>query len=90
MSTLRIELNRIRLTLHGVSPAVAEAAVAGLDAELRLRLADAPWSTARPISIDVPSVSVRAVAPVGDAAALRAVIADQLAEQILRSYEERS
>jgi hypothetical protein len=84
MSKLRLEIDRLDVTLHGLPQTMAKDAIAGLGAELRARLARARWTDApaAPLAIDKLSISEVASAP--DAAGLRAAIAQRLVEQILR------
>lgn len=82
MKTLSIDLARLELALHGVSAATAEAAVAGLEEALRRRLAARPAG-----EIATSDAAELALGPVGggatlDAAALRGVIADRLADAL--------
>lgn len=84
MNSLRVRIDRLNLTLHGVSKLVAEHAVSGLDEELRRRLRTLP--SFQPLSVhrsgaSPPSIRGRNL----DAATLRGLIADRLADQIRRA-----
>jgi hypothetical protein len=80
---MRIEIDRLEIALDGVSAQVAEHAVAGLEGELRRRLAGLPLGTA---ATAVPQLSVGPLdlPPYADAAALRALIAERLLGALVR------
>ncbi|SFA78420.1 hypothetical protein SAMN05421688_0858 [Poseidonocella pacifica] len=73
-------IDRLSLTLHGVSEDMAAAAMEGLEAALARRLGAMRPHGGR----DIPALSLRAAdLPRGaDAAALRGLIADRLAEAL--------
>jgi len=73
-----VDINRVYIALHGVSPLVVETAVGGLEVELKRRLGQLPgWSGA---SLDIGDLSLGPVhkETVLDAATLRDIIADRL------------
>ena len=77
----RIRIDRLSLTLHGVSRLVAEQAAEGLDAELQRRLGTFPSN--RPLTLERGRIALQPVHIRGlDAAALRGAIADRLVDQI--------
>lgn len=76
--SVRIGIDRLSIALHGVSQDVAEAAVSGLDVELRRRLGG---MTRRALtSGDLGVISIGPIAAPGtlDPGALRALIAERL------------
>lgn len=80
---INIQIDNLRLTLHGVSANVAEAAVEGLHAELqrrlgRMRIGKAHMSGAAPVDIVELSMSTLHEQAALDAGVLRGMIADQL------------
>lgn len=84
MSAYVFDIERVTLTLHGVSQQIAEAAVADLDQALRRRLGA---FQARDLALQ--DFSVLAIGPIEsgatlDAAALRGLIAERLAQALLR------
>ena len=91
---IHIEIDRIQITLYGVSSRIAEAAAVELDSELKRRLgAIAQHDMA---SFDMGELAIGSVqskaAP--DAAALRGIIADRIVQVIrqrmVRGSEDRS
>ena len=78
-----VEIDRIRVALHGVSAELVEAAVAGLEAEIGRRLGSL-GSVSRLEARDLGELSVGPLHSdsVLDAGALRGVIAERLAEAI--------
>lgn len=76
--SLTIDIDRLSVRLHGVSAGVAEAAVVGLDEEVRRRLGNLAGRSL--VSGDLGVVRVGAIAGAGtlDAAALRGLIAERL------------
>lgn len=87
---INIDINRINIALHGVSALVAEAAVAGLEGELKRRLG--VTSVGNMAAFDIGELSIGPVHSdmVLDAAALRGIIAERLAEVILGRFESRA
>jgi hypothetical protein len=87
MSNTRVDIDRIALTLYGVSPAEAQSAATAIEALLRQRLAGwrpdvagaAPFDLG---SLDLGSVDVAARL---DAPALATLIADRLIAQFDRA-----
>lgn len=78
MSDLSIRVDRLQLSLHGVSAELAERAMDGLDAELRRRLgrlspADLPLADRAELALGTIRVTGRI-----DAASLRGLIAERL------------
>ncbi len=78
MSGISIDLNRLQISLHGVSAEVAESAMTGLDAELRRRLGrlspgDLQLEDRAELALDDIRVQGRI-----DASALRVLIAARL------------
>ncbi len=76
--SLVIDIERLSIALHGISAGVAEAAVNGLDEELRRRLGALAGRAL--VSGDLGIVRLGAItgSAVLDAAALRGLIADRL------------
>lgn len=78
---MRIEIDRLEIVLDGVSAAVAEAAAAGLEAELRRRLGALSLVAASGTDLAIGPLAV----PAGvDAATLRALIAERLLGALAR------
>ena len=80
MSGAMVEIGRLNIALHGVSAAIAEAAVGGLEAALRRRLDILRIAGSR----DVPALQVDAfdLPPDADATALRELLAERLVQAI--------
>lgn len=78
MSVRRLQLERVRINLHGVSAELAQAAISGLESELRRRLGatvTAELQHGEQVDLRLDAVD----APPGtSAAALRRVIAQRL------------
>jgi hypothetical protein len=82
MSALNLDIDRLSLSLHGVSAEVAREAVADLAQELRRRLSSLP-----PQSLPSLDMGGLAVGPLSahstlDAAALRGLIADRVMQAL--------
>ena len=85
--SISIDINRLQVSLHGVSASVAEAVVQGLEAELRRRVGVASLgrgASSGPISLDVAELGLRTIETTGtlNAAGLRGAIADRLVDAI--------
>jgi hypothetical protein len=80
MSGAMVEIGCLNIALHGVSAAIAEAAVGGLEAALRRRLDVLRIAGSR----DVPALQVDAfdLPPDADATALRELLAERLVQAI--------
>lgn len=74
--TTNIDIGRLSIALHGVSAEVAEAAVAGLDVELRRRLGALTGRAL--VTGDLGIIDIGPLAGTPDPAALRALIAERL------------
>lgn len=82
---MRLEIDRIRIALHGVSAELVEAAVSGLEAELGRRLGGlGSGSRLQPLDIGELAIGPLHSDTVLDAGALRGVIAERLVEAIRR------
>jgi hypothetical protein len=83
MSALAVEIGRLSIAIDGVSALVAEAAVAGLEGELRRRLAGLRGSLG---AAAVPELRIGPLdlPPRVEAEALRELIARRLIEEVLR------
>ncbi len=82
MNGRRVHLERLRLSLHGVSADIARAAVDGLADELRRRLAGiSEFGPSRSGFVSPGRIVIEAPRTC-DAAALRALIANRLADAI--------
>lgn len=79
MSAVRFHIDRLAITLHGVSAQVAEAAVAGLAQELRRRLSGLQLGDLGLADLGVIAIQPIRAAKALDAAALRGLIADRVA-----------
>jgi len=84
MSSTVIEIERLAVSLHGISSQVVEAAAGGLEAEItrrlgRLTLGDTRWLN--PGDVAMSPVHNRTVL---DASALRGIIADRLTDAIVQ------
>lgn len=80
MSAATVEIGRLSIVLHGVSAAIAEAAVGGLEAALRRRLDAMRIAGSR----DVPALQIDALdlPPDADATALRELLAERLVQAL--------
>jgi hypothetical protein len=74
----RIGIDRLSIALHGISREVAEAAVAGLDGELRRRLGGMIGRALNSGDLGVISIGPIAAPGTLDPGALRALIAERL------------
>ncbi len=82
MSRLRIEIDRLEVSVPDW-PAAADAAVLdGLDAELRARLEQIRWGGSIAGLLEIAELSIAGSALPADPAALRAAIADALATAV--------
>jgi len=86
---INIELNRLNINLYGVSAQIIEAAVEGLDAELRRRLGKRKFGLGLN-SLDVGELSLTPLNLTStlDAAGLRDLIADRLLDALENSRGE--
>jgi len=86
-----LQIDRIRIALHGVSALVVEAAVEGLEAEIRRHLG-ALGSPSRLRPLDVGELSIGPVRSevALDAGALRGVIAERLVQAIQGQWLEET
>jgi hypothetical protein len=82
MSPSRIGIDRLAITLHGVSETVAEQAADNLERLLRVRLAAGPCSVRSDLPGDLASLCLPPVedAAALDGSALAEIIADRLVE----------
>ena len=85
MSSTVIEIERLAVSLHGVSSQVVEAATGGLEAEITRRLGRLSLSGARSLHLGDLAVSPLHTETVLDASALRGIIADRLTEAIVQA-----
>jgi hypothetical protein len=82
MTSVRVDVNRIHLSLEGVAESTVQEAMRGLDGELRARLMRVRMVELGETPLEVDHVTVVTSADQLDAASLRTMIAEQLAEQI--------
>lgn len=82
MSQTIIDIKRVAVALHGVSSLVVEAAVSGLEEEVRRRLGVMPIGGMAPLDIAELAISPVRTETVLDAASLRGIIADRLVQAI--------
>lgn len=73
-----IDIDRLSIALHGISAGVAEAAVSGLDEELRRRLGALTGRSLMSGDLGIVHVGVITGSAVLDVASLRGLIADRL------------
>jgi hypothetical protein len=85
MSDIVIDIERVAISLHGVSSQVVEEAVTGLEAEVTRRLGSFATRRMSPLHLGDMALSPLSTETVLDASALRALIADRMAEAILRT-----
>ncbi len=87
---MHLEIDRIRIALHGVSALVVEAAADGLEAELSRRLGSlGSLSRRQPLDIGELSIGPLHGDTVWDAGALRGVIAERLVSVIREQLSEQ-
>jgi len=84
MSSTVIEIERLAVSLHGISSQVVEAAAGGLEAEITRRLGRLSLSGVRSLDLGDLAVSPLHTETVLDASALRGIIADRLTEAIVQ------
>src|SRR5688572_5014687 len=82
MSNVNLDIDRLSISLHGVSAGVAQEAVADLAQELRRRLASLPPQSLP--SLDMGGLAVGPLNASGtlDATSLRDLIADRLVQAL--------
>lgn len=86
MTTL--DIDRIAIAIHGVSRALAEDATSDLKSAVARRIAALSLDTSALASVDLAQVTVAVDAPArADASALRALIADTVASEVLAMHE---
>jgi hypothetical protein len=92
MSSTTVDIDRIELTLYGVSPAEAQSAAAEIDALLRLRLAGWRPDMAGSAPVDLGSLDLGSInlAARLDAPALATLIADRLIGKLDRALTRSS
>ena len=88
MSASELSIDRVGISLFGVSQELAEAAVLGLEGELARRIEALTLRGAPHAPVDLAQVALDPLtAPANlDAATLRALIADTLVGQMLGAY----
>jgi hypothetical protein len=86
--TISIDIDRLSISLYGVSAGVAEAAVAGLDDELRRRLGNLVPRALVNGDLGVLRLETIAGAASSDPAALRNLIADRLVTALMQNEGE--
>jgi hypothetical protein len=87
MSTLRLQLDRLDIRLHGVSAAVAERAVAGLAEALQSRLQGVTPGAAPMIDLGGLELAPLQLDAGVDADGLRALLAERIGSALQRSVE---
>ena len=85
MSSTVIEIERLAVSLHGVSSQVVEAAATGLEAEITRRLGQLALSDTRSLNPGDVAMSPVHTKKGLDASALRGIIADRLTEAIVQA-----
>ena len=88
MKPLRVEVERLHLSLDGVPPGAVEEALEGLGAEMRSRLLRARLDSGCGMPVEVEQVTIMATQDRLDADSLRTMIAERLVEQIERAVGE--
>ncbi len=90
MSALCIELDRVNVSLADVSSLVVEQALDGLEAELRRRLSERDLR--RVGAAEIPSLGLGPleVPPRVDAAQLRTLLAEQLADAVRQAGRQKA
>ena len=88
---MNVEIDRVRIALHGITAMVVESAAEGLDAEIRRRLG-AAGSPGRQAPLDITGLSAGSIRSGGalDAGTLRGVIAERLVQAIREQLSEPS
>ena len=79
---INVNIDSIRMTLYGVSAQVVESATAGLEAELKQRLGVMPMGDMATFDAGELTIGPLHSNTVLDAAALRDIISERLAESI--------
>jgi hypothetical protein len=92
MSAAQLTIDRVGISLFGVSQEIAEAAVSGLEGELARRIGALVLRAAPQAPLDLAEVALGPfTAPANlDAGALRALIADALVGHVLDAYADAS
>ena len=81
MSAVQIDLDRIDISMHGVSADLAQAAVDGLGAALSQRLKGMHWTGRLPGSSEL-SLEATQIRPDASVAEVRALLVEQIATAI--------
>ena len=84
MNSTVIEIERLAVSLHGVSSQVVEAAATGLEAEITRRLGGLALSDTKSLNLGDVAMSPVHTKTVLDASALRGIIADRLTDAIVQ------
>lgn len=86
---MTVEIDRVRIALHGVSAEIVEAASSGLEQEITRRL-ESLGVASRLQTLDIGELSLGPLhsTAVLDAGALRNIIADRLAEGLSQRLTE--
>jgi hypothetical protein len=84
MSSTIIDIERLVISLHGVSAQVAEAAATGLEAEIRRRLGALAVCEMTSLELGDLTMSPVHTETVLDASAVRGIIADRLVAAIVQ------
>jgi hypothetical protein len=82
MSIVNLDIDRLSLSLHGVSAGIAQEAVADLAQELRRRLSSLPPQTLPSLDAGTLALGPLHVDNTLDATALRGLIADRLVQAL--------
>lgn len=91
MSNYRININRLNISMHGVSAAVVDEASENLEAELKRRLGTLRISQRGIADLGFINLGLIDIAPSTDGATLRSLIAERLSaalQQELQTSEE--
>lgn len=83
MSAIAIDIQRLTISLHGISAEVVEQAVSGLEQELQRRLG--VWPCGELTALDMVELSLPRIESeqILDSSALRGLIAERLATALL-------
>lgn len=85
MKSLRVEVDRLNVTLDGFPTASAEEAMAGFEHQLQSALERVSWSAPAGPQLIIRDVTIPPLEAPVDAAALRAAIVDRLVDEIRRA-----
>jgi hypothetical protein len=90
MSGLQLQINRLEISLHGISAQLVEQAVGGLEETLRRRLQGMTLGARHGLDMAQLTLAPLQVGSDIDVAGLRALLVEQIEYAVLRAAGDRS